>query len=165
MTEKCVLRVLNGNYMSNIKYKVDNIFVFNWESDLFIQRTNGYCTEYEVKVTKEDFKQDFKKKKHELFSSVKSGEIKEKCPNKFYYAVPENLISISDVPEYAGLIYVTKHSLKEIKRAPFLHKQVYELEKDLCHKFYYYWKSLSYDAGRLKNEIESLKIRLDKNGW
>lgn len=66
-------------------------------------------------------------------------------PNKFYYACPEGLISLEDLPPYAGLIYVmeftnqfgTGYNTREIKRAPFLHKNVKSHTSTLLSKYYY----------------------------
>ena len=56
-------------------------------------------------------------------------------PQKFYYCVPENLITADEVPEYAGLVYYTRWgSFKEIKKAPKLHDVKFKVET---------WKTLA----------------------
>lgn len=61
-------------------------------------------------------------------------------PNKFYYCVPEGLIKVEDVPDYAGLMYVEDSGyIKTVKEAKFLHKEKLNFDKILCAKFYYYW--------------------------
>lgn len=76
---------------------------------------------------------------------ISSGiEIKKlpKCPHKFSYICPKNLIGVEEVPEYAGLYYVSDTGLiREVKRAPFIHKENLDLTKTLLDKFYY--KSLN----------------------
>lgn len=82
-------------------------------------------------------------------------------PNKFWYAVPEGLIDIKDIPRYAGLIYVidrgenTTPSHKIIKSAPFIHKRILDKKSLLFDK--YFWDRVS-----MINEIESLKYALKK---
>lgn len=62
-------------------------------------------------------------------------------PNKFYYACPENLLSISEIPAYAGLIYVGESKSYEVKPAPFLHKVKKDHTASLLQK--YYWKTIN----------------------
>ena len=59
--------------------------------------------------------------------------------NYFYFVCPENLISLNEIPEYSGLIYILdvgaeilmkygrikskERTIKEIKQAPLIHKK------------------------------------------
>ena len=36
--------------------------------------------------------------------------------NYFYYACPENMLTVEDIPEYAGLIYVSEKEFNNIRR-------------------------------------------------
>lgn len=64
---------------------------------------------------------------------------KDKIPNKFYYACPEGLIKIEDLPPYAGLMWISDRGAVSIKKqAPFLHKNKIIKETDLLDK--YYWR-------------------------
>jgi hypothetical protein len=79
------------------------------------------------------------------------------CPNKFFFACPSGLIDISEVPEYAGLIYVGKEYLDEyrvIKKAPYLHKDPVKPNELLFDK--YYWMCMDQ-----KNKIRDLQWRVD----
>lgn len=61
-------------------------------------------------------------------------------PNVFYYAVPEGLIRVDEVPDYAGLIYIDKNHSENafiVKKAPFIHKRDCEINRILLNKFYY----------------------------
>lgn len=97
------------------------------ECDVMSVSKSNYIYEYEVKISKSDFKADFKKKKHKNMSKRKS--INESkgyyySPNYFYFVVPSGLIDINDVPEYAGLMYVNENgSFNKIKKAPKLHSE------------------------------------------
>ena len=57
----------------NPKYIVENLYVFDWESDMLIKTRSGYWYEVECKISFADFKNDFTHKwqKHEL---LKTGE-------------------------------------------------------------------------------------------
>ncbi|MES2004320.1 MAG: hypothetical protein V4450_07350 [Bacteroidota bacterium] len=69
--------------------------------------------------------------------------VKVNCPNRFYYACPEGLIKKTEIPHYAGLIYVRKpHDAYTEKEAPFLHKRKQDLNKILLDKFYWESKKL-----------------------
>lgn len=168
-TEKQIQDVLEKHYdRGGIKYTVSNLYLFknNWETDfLLVQKTSGYCYEIEIKTSRSDFFNDFKKvEKHTILREgthqVKKYRYKfdpetkktvadhyyvtkewKFRPNRFYYCVPENLIKIEEVPEYAGLMYVIGDEVKTVKEAKFIHKEKLDLIKPLCDKFYYYWKN------------------------
>lgn len=155
-TEQSILEILNRDFLSQPKYTINNLYVFSWESDYLALTKSGYWYEVEVKISRSDFKADFKKtKKHQTLKRENNG----KCPNYFYYAVPEGLISVDEVPEYAGLIYITQYGqLKTAKIAPVLHKE--KLQLDLQDKFYYNWKDEKRRLKMLENEIQRLKNQI-----
>lgn len=117
---------------------VPNVYIYNWESDILAVNINSkYITEYEIKISKSDFKADFKKKnKHQLLTSKNK---KESCPNYFYYVSPPGLIDKKDIPDYAGLIEIGKE-VKYIKRAKLLHNKKSDVNYQLLMKAYYkFW--------------------------
>ena len=127
---------------SNIKYIAENLYIYTWESDLWIMTKSDITYEFEIKISKADFKNDFKHKteKHALLENKNNHLIK---PNYFYYAVPENLIKVEDVPEYAGLIYLTDiyPYFEIVKQAPKLTDSKHnEKELNLLEKFYYNYR-------------------------
>lgn len=62
-----------------------------------------------------------------------------KIPNRFYYACPAGLITLADLPAYAGLLWVDETGrIKQVKQAPLLHKLKNIQEGDLVDK--YYWR-------------------------
>jgi hypothetical protein len=119
------------------------------ECDVISVSKSNYIYEYEVKISRSDFKADFKKPKHKLMlenAGVKERLVNENSimvkdiwyltPNYFSFVVPENLISIEEVPEYAGLIYMTSElQFVIIKKAPLLHKEKasYNFIRQLSH--------------------------------
>ena len=166
-TEEYIQKKLDGFFAeSTKKYVLENLYVFSWESDKLIETRSGLIYEFEIKVSKADFKNDFKKKNKHVILEGKETHIptfdglepkyKEryeknylvshfKKPNYFYYAVPEGMIDKEDVPEYAGLIYVIPDDgefkfnyLKLVKMAPKLHNTKYtDDDLNLGEKFYY----------------------------
>jgi len=108
-----------------------------WEADYLTITSSYFMTEYEIKVSRKDFLGDVKSKpyKHLLLSegithyttgdsSIWTFLTRVKLPNYFYYVVPAGLADRSEVPEYAGLIYIQPESyptVKEIKKAPRIH--------------------------------------------
>ena len=106
------------------------------ECDVISISKSDYIYEYEVKISRSDFKADFKKEKHKLMLEgvgTKQRLIKENnkmisdtwylTPNYFYFVVPENLIKIEEIPDYAGLMYMNENlEFDIIKKAPLIHK-------------------------------------------
>lgn len=136
---------------SSIKYYTENLWIYGWESDIWIMTKSGYAYEVEIKISRNDFKNDFrnKKNKHLLLESKDTAENKRR-PNYLYYAVPEGLISDEEVPEYAGLLYIVPLSdiynrVDVVRKAPQIHKDKADIEfLNLIDKFYFNysnWKS------------------------
>ena len=178
-TEEYMQGCLNHFFAANsVKYNVDGLYIFEWESDKFIETRSGMIYEFEVKISKSDFKNDFKHKKDKhiilegeekygdkylpkfyelLDANKKQGDwaVKSfmkynadrpyylvgghKRPNYFYYCTPPDLITIDDVPSYAGLVYIDKAGLITIKKkAPKLHNdKIKDEDLGLGEKFYF----------------------------
>jgi len=146
------------NILSQPRFLLKNLYVFGWESDLLILTQSGYWYEYEIKISRADFKNDFKHKADKHIKYLQNVEYTRK-PNYFYYAVPENMISIDEVPEYAGLIYVTEYgSYRIIKHAPKLHKEKVDPNKlNLVDKFYCNMVNAKIDAKNSKAGIKRIE--------
>ena len=144
-TEDIIIDKLSNHFLSSPKYIIRNLYVFDksWESDYLALTKSGYLYEGEVKISRSDFKADMKKKrKHQILEGTyqpKEVDVWEKGkyvgkepekvikPHYFFYAVPEGLIQPEEVPEYAGLVYMTDvfPYWKWAKNAPILHKDKY----------------------------------------
>ena len=189
MTEKDIQKAL-WEYWDGHKYKFLNAYFFKhgWgESDFVTFLQTGNCYEVEVKVSRGDFRADFKKRKHKFMPKLlentnnfctfsqyyhkrlksrsdaiydemvvqnKNGTFKEKrssyleyhldmdfhSPNKFFFAVPEGLVSVDEVPDYAGLIYIFARNYNKvqiIKQPKFLHKNKIDVRQKGFNKAYY----------------------------
>lgn len=88
-----------------------NFQPYHWhECDLFSMTQAMYFHEIEIKTSRSDFRADFKKYgKHEVLAGGRDrwgyGELP---PRTFCYACPEGLLSVDDMPEYAGLVSVER---------------------------------------------------------
>lgn len=181
MDSSKIYSIIRSQMFTTHKYKLENTFVYEWESDCFSMSEAGYAYEVEVKISRSDFFNDFnKKEKHRLLAATgthfirREGICKDyidetgkqnwvsgmpvesnyitilpitqiKRPNCFYYACQWGLIQQSEVPKYAGLIWMLNspgHQVpKIIKRAPFIDKIIRNYDKILLDKFYWKYKN------------------------
>lgn len=98
-------------------------------SDVFAV-ASGRAVEFEIKMSREDLLKDFDKRmtfgginpmKHDMLASGKS------IMSKFWFVVPEGLITASECPQHCGLITFDMNEpggwfLKVVKIAPLLHR-------------------------------------------
>lgn len=102
---------------------VPNYYLGRWECDVLKISKAGHLYEYEVKVSRADFKNDFKKESFFYLSNTKETKhdnirYGKRC-NRFYYVVPEGLIEPSDVPAGFGLIYFTQLVYTDLRDSKF----------------------------------------------
>jgi len=140
LTENKIQLILFDFFRKKHKQVIPNIFLYDWESDLIGVTKSDYVNEYEIKTSVSDFKSDFKKDKHSFFKN-KTGK---KIPNHFWYAVPEGLIDIKDIPSYAGLIHIrkknkTRYTAQIIKKAPkLISTKINEIQQNHINTSLYY---------------------------
>lgn len=71
-TEASIQKMLFSKYIGNSKFRIANVYLWFWESDFYVQKENGYCYEFEIKITRADFKKDADKiEKHFSLASGK----------------------------------------------------------------------------------------------
>lgn len=168
MTAREINYYLEHNYFKNgCKFIVPNIFYFGsgHEEDLLIIKESGSHFSCETKISRTDYFKDFEKKdRHQViehgcyyrdYRTCKLNEDKTEhiwyeagtpipCtrPNRFYFAVPANLIKKQELPHYAGLFYVYEDGrVEKVKEAKLLHKnRVIDYER-IANKFYWMWRS------------------------
>ncbi len=157
MTEREIQNWFYRRESNRFSTIIPNCCPVRWfECDILAITKAKYMYEYEIKLTINDFKADAKKvmkdwrswseergwkPKHErLFTGDVNG------PSRFWFMVPDGLIPISDVPEFAGLIYLTNYKdcvgFTEQKRAPRLHRtKMCERTLDQIRErlYYRYW--------------------------
>lgn len=153
------------NHFPSAEHILHNVYIYNWESDIFIQMKSGYHYEIEMKVSKNDFKADFKKvDKHDRLIDAKSEtyiqySVREnKVPNRFFYMAPEELLDVKNIPEYAGLIeYSNLGKLSRCKVAPLLHRRKYNFDSIMLAKYKYRNEHLTLQVNNLKEEVKRLQ--------
>lgn len=110
------------------------------------QYPDGYYYDFGLRKYITGYGQSFiRRKEVELMAECTSIKIKPiqdiLCPNRFYYACPPGIISVDNLPPYAGLIHVDKNKDAAIvKKAPFIHKRPLlggRLTSILLEKFWY----------------------------
>lgn len=140
------------------KYQVSNVYIYEWESDWFSIDTNGLAYEIEIKVVRNDFHLDFRKRaKHIVLQNVlESGSSSRRtCPNVFYYCSQPNIIFPEDIPPYAGLLHVVDDEIVIVKKAPVLHRNKDKMHDLLLDKFYYQNRKMRQRCIELKQTIEA----------
>jgi hypothetical protein len=128
-----IMRQLTSTIRSNAYDIIIPNFYFKWhEIDLFRVLKSGYTEEYEIKISRSDYKVDFNKGTSKM---LKHDEIKQgKRTNRFYFVVPENMVSVNEVPSYAGLMYFKDGHIWISKAAPLIHKRKVEMHKELAQR-------------------------------
>lgn len=64
------------------------------------------------------------------YCGINIKNVKESIANRFFFVVPWDMVSIEEIPDYAGLIYVSEDGwVKKIKDAPLLHKLKHDHNK------------------------------------
>jgi len=127
MTEKTIQRDLILYLLRNgFRCFAPNISIRFGEADLLGVRSSGYAEEFEIKISRSDYKADAKKRcKHYFYSCAKRlMDVKYKyVPNKFSYVLADG-IDPNPIPEYAGMYIVKSNGTIEcVKYPPLLHKE------------------------------------------
>lgn len=98
-------------------YPLSSVYVykypkFKWESDFFYATKHMMSVEIEIKITRKDFRRDKQKvKKHDIMRQIMDTDTSDQdifVPNLFFYCAPEGVIPKDEVPDYAGLLEITK---------------------------------------------------------
>lgn len=113
---------------------VPNINMAWGESDLLSVSRAGLIYDHEIKVSKQDFKADFDMRRATKWSKHRALGLgltaRQSLPNYFIYVAPNGLLTVHDVPMYAGLLhwhattdpYHPFGRIELVKVAPLLHK-------------------------------------------
>lgn len=117
----------------NHEWTIPNVHLYSWESDLLSVTRAGLIHDFEIKVTRADFRRELKqyetgndyvnckRRRHVAMTNGAS-----KCPNYFWFAYPAGMIGVEDVPDFAGAIEVSDSPKKILypivrREAPRLH--------------------------------------------
>lgn len=136
MTSKDIQTAIIKSYQAK-DMCLANFYFDTFECDVFRLQSNGFFIEYEIKISRSDFLNDFKKKRYgvDKHQNIKEGK---RC-NRFYFVVPEGLIKATEVPPHCGLIYYNGVYLTVVKNAKLLTKEKIKPAyfKTLAYKLYY----------------------------
>jgi len=181
VTVRGIQRALHA-YLSSHEYALPNYTPNGWfECDYYSVTKAGYAHEYEIKLTRSDFRADAKKgskghyrvkdgrymrderTKHELLAAGI-----DDAPKHFYFVVPTDLVALDEVPDFAGLIYAEKvHGrtmLREQKRAPILSRTkvsesvVRQMARNASFRYWRLWLAEEYH--NLPNKLDRLHDKL-----
>ena len=136
-------------FMDSKPIQITNYSGLGHEADVLMVTKARMVYEYEIKTSRADFKKDFSKvRKHQIYSSDRPYLLKYRNyplkPNHFYYVCVEGLIKPTEIPKYAGLIYITTEGFVHyIKKAPKLHS--YKLPEEMI------WNICSTLTARIKH--------------
>lgn len=154
-----------------------------WECDVFEITSAGFFYEYEIKMTRGDFWADASKIKNTngrfdgnkwVWDKInKHEQLKTRHisgPSRFWFVTPFELVTVDEIPRWAGLIYAKMTELKPewqtlystrltlVKSAPRLHLQkcdpkVVEHSKTVC-----YWRMHHLLFGRQTIDLQAEEL-------
>lgn len=139
--------------LRNPQYEMFNLMLYAWESDYLAISKGGRVYEVEIKISHADFLNEAKHKDKKLqllggsivteedFYGFKPLDYDRHMPkpNYFYYVCPQGVIAPEEVPEFAGLLYITDgDGFRMEKVAPELHRKKHSFPvESLRDKFYW----------------------------
>lgn len=89
-------------YHRGWRYFLPNVKFFGWESDYLGFSPTGQIHEFEIKLTRADFKADMSKVKH---AALRNGRFHHsRIPNYFTFVLPPGVGRRYEVPDYAGVL-------------------------------------------------------------
>jgi hypothetical protein len=158
LTEQSIINQLQ-DWIDDRQYpfQLFRSFIYSWESDYWVMDNQGITREYEIKISRHDFKKDVLKDKHKTMH--------EAGPNYFYYVCPKDMIRPDEIDKRYGLIYIWDSGHISVKKRPVkLHPKKYENWKHLAVKMYWKWRKLwreKFIAGEITREqFENEKTNL-----
>lgn len=99
-----------------------------WECDVFELTKAGFFREYEIKLTRSDFRIDAKKIRKRW---TRNGNARaHDGPCKFYFVAPAGVIPLNELPEWAGLIVCETRTTRAFKALPGTRDVFTHVEKE-----------------------------------
>lgn len=146
-------------FRASSKFMVPGLTPMGWfECDVFRMLGSGYCGEYEIKLSANDFRADFRKadrigNKHEALAAASGGTgVRRGVPNYFSFVVPPALseMAIAETPGFYGVYEARpwggRARLKRVRKPAIIHREKWDAPTfdGLGETFYYrYWNSLA----------------------
>lgn len=125
MNERDVQDALYALHSKSALAVLPNFQPLRWhECDLFVWLRSGYTLEYEIKLTRSDYLAELRNKiyKHRQLAG---DFVPAFLPSRYSFVVSEGLVSVDEVPSYAGLLYALEGGgLRKVKTAPRIGKKL-----------------------------------------
>lgn len=135
-SERSIQKALaNWAIQKGHSHVIPNCGVLGWEADLISVTKGLFLHEYEIKISKSDFRQDTKKRKHKYLTGKRvltyyGNQVP--IPAHFWYVCPRELAKEieTEIPNYCGLLTLIDcrdkyenltHIIQVVKKAPRLH--------------------------------------------
>lgn len=157
LADKIILHLLKHGRKDPSEIMIPNFFHFMYEMDCFKLTKKRLVVEYEVKISRADYFSDFKKNRKPWNSDpiYKHQELAAgRSANRFFFIVPKDLVSVGEVPYYAGLMYFDDGKIETIKPAPLIHKREFTDYQALAI-------SLSWREEHLRRRYHNVKTELN----
>jgi hypothetical protein len=145
MDERAIQRAYFHKFLSSSLLIAPNIYFgsWRWECDIVRLMPSMYWHEVEVKISRADYKSEFKNKstKHKQYIGNRRG------PNYYSFAVPSGLIQPEEVSRCYGLYYCAEnrwgqHLITVVRKPTRLHtakvgpKVITKIARSLMFKFF-----------------------------
>jgi len=145
MDVKDTQRCLRRRFQTRYQLMVPNAVWYDNELDLACFRMSGFLDEFEIKMSRSDFKADFKKtsrymeKGSDAPTWKKKGGLKhdllisgDAIANHFYFVLRDGIASAEEIPEEYGVIWIRDGGWLQVEReATRLHSRKLTLETQL----------------------------------
>lgn len=133
---------------------IENFTPFHrYEYDVMSISKSEMVCEFEIKVSRSDFKTQKEKTKQFNYSKqITDGRAEQLdkskvlVPNYFSYCCPDGLIKEDEVPKFAGLYYLKDGIIREIKSPKRIHSHNFKLEV-IKEKILRYYSERTYLGG------------------
>lgn len=148
MTERTIQDALWADltYQKGYGLVVPNYTPHRWhECDIFAVTKAALGVEFEIKISRSDFKADSAKvEKHNRLALADPFG-----PSRFFYVVPDGMVAVEEIPAWAGLIYARRWSseyhspriaLRTVKAAPKLHRTYVPAKVTDHARGVFYWR-------------------------
>lgn len=172
LADRIILHLLKYGRRDPNEIMIPNFYHFGYEMDVFKLSKKQLVIEYEVKISRSDFFNDFKKFQTDygMFNELKLEFTDKKdtlkhdliragrAASSFFFVMPENMVQKHEVPSHCGLMYfrpagsmVEGGVLSDVdylytcRPAPVLHKRPFQDYQQLA-------KSLSWREDRWRRK-------------
>lgn len=118
-----LLQKLHSDYPIAVANKLN--FPNMWcDADFIAVNRGGSVIEYEIKISRSDFLRDRQKTRFEIYSLKRDGRL----PNRFWYVTAPGIVTLEDIPSWAGWMELEGNELRVRRNAPRMTIKKFSLE-------------------------------------